>query len=223
MLVVGSDGNIVTMDIPSGGATGDIIGTVDENNNILLSGNLSDGTYILKYENEDGTYSDVGNLIIGEIKPSEPEPITGNLFNLETTKINTRYSSSGSEKAQNGVWLTDLIPLDIATDHTIYVKNAIMMRDVGVAPSPVVSFFNESGGYLGNIQCNAASASYIYYTELLGENYTKIKLDTTYTTRYDWWTNVKYMRIAGVEDENGGVITKNDIADVIITLNEPIE
>lgn len=217
ILVVGSDGNLILMDMPSGGITGDITGTVDENNNILLSGNLTDGTYVLKYENEDGTYSDVGTLVIGTV--------TRNLFNLETTKINTRFSgSSASEKAQNGVWLTDLIPLDISTHHTIYVKNAVMVRDVGTPPSPVVSFFNEGGSYLGNIQCNSsAGTGYLEFTELLGENYAKIKLDTKYTVDAEWWANVKYMRIAGVEDESGAAITKDDITDVIIKLNEPIE
>ena len=225
MLVVGSDGNIVTMDIPSGGATGDVIGTVDENNNILLSGNLSDGTYVLKYENEDGTYSDVGNLVIGEIKPSEPEPepTPGNLFNLETTKLNTRLNSSGTEKTANGVWLTDLIPLNPVTDHTIYVKNAIMMRDVTTSPWPQLNFFDESGKYLFNIGTNASNSSYKDYTELLGENYTKIRLDTNHTTVNVLWSSVRYMRIAGIENESDTVITKDDIKDVIITLNVPIE
>ena len=217
ILVVGTDGILTLMDMPSG-SVGDITGVVDTNNDILLSGDLAVGTYILKYENADGTYSEVGTIVISAV-----EEDTSNLFNLETTKINTRFSgSSASEVAQNGVWLTDFIPLDIATDHTIYVKNAIMMRDVGVAPSPVVSFFDADQAYLGNIQCNAANASYIYYTELLGENYTKIKLDTTYTTGREWWTNVEYMRIAGVEDESGAAITKDSIADVIIRLNDEI-
>lgn len=46
---------------------GDVIGTIDENNNIILSGNILDGTYTLKYLNEDGTYTEVGSLVVGEI------------------------------------------------------------------------------------------------------------------------------------------------------------
>ena len=223
MLVVGSDGNIIVMDIPSGeGVFGDITGTVDENNNILLVGDLADGTYVLKYENKDGTYSDVGTLVISAIEDDNSEVVEGNLFNLETTKINTRFSSSGSEKTQNGVWLTDLIPLDVSTHHSIYVKNAIMSRNVGTAPSPVVSFFGEGGTYLGQIQCNSANGGYINYTEVLGDRYTRIKLNTAYTTENSWWSSVKFMRIAGVEDESGAEITKDSIADVIIKLNEEI-
>ena len=43
-----------------------IFGYVDSDNNIVVSGNLSDGSYILKYENEDGSYTDIGTLDIGE-------------------------------------------------------------------------------------------------------------------------------------------------------------
>ena len=225
MLVVGSDGNITVMDIQSGGGiSGDITGTIDGNNNILLSGNLADGTYTLKYEYEDGTYGDVGQIIISTIEPSEPDPVvTGNLFDLKTTQINMRYSSSGSVKAENGVWLTDLIPIDITQNTVIYIKNAVMSRNVGIAPSPVVSFFNEAGTLLGQLQCNSANANYTQYTEILVDGYTRIKLDTPYVTENTWWSNdIKFIRIAGVENEDGSAIAStDDIADVIIKY-EPI-
>ena len=226
MLVVGSDGYITVMDIPTGeGVFGDITGTVDENNNILLVGNLADGTYVLKYENNDGTYSDVGTLVVGTIEPpSEPEQDPGNLFNSATTQINIRYSSSGSAKAQNGVWLTDLIPIDISQNTEIYIKNAIMSRNVGTAPSPVVSFFNEGGNLLGQLQCNSANANYTQYTEILADRYTRIKLGTPYVTENTWWSSsIKFIRIAGVENEDGSAIASSaDIADVVIKY-EPIE
>lgn len=72
ILVVGTDGNLTLTDMPEGGASGDVTGVVDENNNILLTGDLADGTYKLKYENEDGTYTEIGTLEIGAIP--EPEP-----------------------------------------------------------------------------------------------------------------------------------------------------
>lgn len=43
---------------------GDVVGTLDENNDIVLTGSLSDGTYTLKYENADGTFTEIGNLVI---------------------------------------------------------------------------------------------------------------------------------------------------------------
>lgn len=42
-----------------------VFGVVDENNTIKVTSQLSDGVYALKYENADGTYSDVGIITIG--------------------------------------------------------------------------------------------------------------------------------------------------------------
>ncbi len=74
ILVVGTDGNLTLTDMPEG-TGGDVIGVLDESNNILLSGDLADGTYTLKYENEDGTYSEIGTLEVGAI-PKPVEPVT---------------------------------------------------------------------------------------------------------------------------------------------------
>jgi hypothetical protein len=45
-------------------ATGDVIGYVDENNNIVVRGNLAEGTYSVKYEMDDGTTVDIGDLVV---------------------------------------------------------------------------------------------------------------------------------------------------------------
>lgn len=49
---------------PSGGVSGDVVGNVDSNNNIVLVGNLTDGTYTIKYEMADGSIVDIGNLVL---------------------------------------------------------------------------------------------------------------------------------------------------------------
>jgi hypothetical protein len=41
-----------------------IFGYVDENNNIIVSGNLADGTYSVKYEMEDGSTVEIGDLVL---------------------------------------------------------------------------------------------------------------------------------------------------------------
>lgn len=45
-------------------ATGDVVGWVDSANNIVLTGNIPDGTYTLKYEKENGEQINVGNLVV---------------------------------------------------------------------------------------------------------------------------------------------------------------
>lgn len=42
-----------------------ISGYVDENNNIIVKGNLNSGSYNVKYEQEDGTTVDIGQVEIG--------------------------------------------------------------------------------------------------------------------------------------------------------------
>ena len=86
-----------------GGAIGDVIGTLDENNNIILTGELADGTYTLKYENADGTYSEIGTLVVAEAPEAEEIinqiPISidskGEVYNGTGYKQNTRIKSDG--------------------------------------------------------------------------------------------------------------------------------
>ena len=74
-----------------------LFGVPDENKNILLSGNLADGTYTLKWQNEDGTYTDIGTLDVGTIVK------VVNLFEKYTYRLNERYSASSTAwKVQNG-------------------------------------------------------------------------------------------------------------------------
>lgn len=54
---------IVAMVIASLGGN-PVFGYVDKNNNILVSGNLPDGTYSVKYEMEDGSTVNIGNLVL---------------------------------------------------------------------------------------------------------------------------------------------------------------
>lgn len=61
ILAIDSNGYIVPVDLPIGDS---ITGEVDESNNLIISGNIADGTYIVKYEHSDGTYTDIGSLII---------------------------------------------------------------------------------------------------------------------------------------------------------------
>lgn len=57
------DGAPVGTGIPQG-QSGDVFGYVDENNTIVLNGNLADGTYTLKYEMSNGDIVDIGNMVL---------------------------------------------------------------------------------------------------------------------------------------------------------------
>lgn len=57
------DGAPVGTGIPQG-QSGDVFGYVDENNTIVLNGNLADGTYTLKYEMSNGDIVNIGNMVL---------------------------------------------------------------------------------------------------------------------------------------------------------------
>lgn len=88
-----------------------VFGTVDEENNIILSGDLADGTYTIKYEDAEGNVTEIGTLT------SAVEPAYTNLFVADTATLNTRMSgSSSSSKAANGYVMTAniILPEEIA-------------------------------------------------------------------------------------------------------------
>ena len=63
-----------------------IFGYVDENNNIVLSGNLADGTYTVKYELDDGTTIDIGDLVLAD------EPAAPTITSISASKTTTSYT-----------------------------------------------------------------------------------------------------------------------------------
>lgn len=119
IFVVGTDGNITLIDMPEGGASGDVTGVIDENNNILLNGNIPEGTYTLKYLNEDGTYTEVGSLVVGAIVTYT---ITQNLTNVtsdnSTAEVIEGQSLTVNLTANSGYNMKSIIVTMGGTDIT---------------------------------------------------------------------------------------------------------
>ncbi|MBR3963884.1 MAG: hypothetical protein IKJ80_00565 [Clostridia bacterium] len=83
---------IVQMVIESLGGN-PIFGYVDENNNIIVSGNLADGSYSVKYEMEDGSTVDIGDLVLDT---NVYYSITNNLTNCTNSNGATQVVEGGS-------------------------------------------------------------------------------------------------------------------------------
>jgi hypothetical protein len=117
MLIVGADGNLTLADIPENIGGGDVIGMVDENNNIIITGNLADGTYVFKYENTDGTYADIGSLVVGGVVEYS---ITANLTNCTASSGNAEIIKEGETVTlkyvvNNGFVFTDTVTVSGAS------------------------------------------------------------------------------------------------------------
>lgn len=73
-----------------------IFGYVDEDNNIIVQGDLADGTYSVKYEMEDGSTVDIGNLVLDS---NTYYSVTKNLTNCTISNSATQVVGGGSYSA----------------------------------------------------------------------------------------------------------------------------
>lgn len=73
-----------------------IFGIVDENNNIIVNGDLPDGTYTVKYEMEGGKIINIGNLVLDS---NVYYTVTKNLTNCTISNSATQIVQGGSYSA----------------------------------------------------------------------------------------------------------------------------
>lgn len=202
ILVVGADGNLTLTDMPQGG---DVIGTLDESNNILLSGALADGTYTLKYENEDGTYSEIGTLEVGaaEAEPTNLFVVGGNGFIL-----NGRCSSAGADRTDtNGCIVSNYI--EVANGDTVYIKNAT-----------VVTADITSSGYSGMQLTDGSTIGFFPNNTEYLTDYTVANGITQFTVNHESAASIRICL-----DVSFGTATTSEAVEskgIIITVNEPL-
>lgn len=73
-----------------------VFGYVDENNNIIVSGNLADGSYNVKYEMENGSTVDIGDLVLDT---RTYYTVKNNLTNCTSNNNATKAVEGGSYSA----------------------------------------------------------------------------------------------------------------------------
>lgn len=109
-----------------------VFGRVDADNNIILTGELADGTYTIKYEDGEGNVSDVGSIVVA------PEPTYTNVLPLaigsdgkpynggKGWKAGTRLNSSGAESTSSAteIEVTGFIP--VKNGDVIYLSGITM-------------------------------------------------------------------------------------------------
>lgn len=99
-----------------------VFGVVDENNIIKITSQLSDGEYVLKYENEDDTYSEIGTITIGN---GESGVTT---YDVDIASIgytdNARWSISSGDirTGATGYTAINLIPITRPEGKTVTIE-----------------------------------------------------------------------------------------------------
>lgn len=194
-----------------------VFGTVDEENNIILTGNLSDGTYTLKYEDAEGEQTEIGTVVIGT-GSSEPVlinqiPIStdtdGSIYNGKGYKEGTRISSSsGSISANDATDLTGFIPVKMG--------DVIRMKNVDFKWATVAS----AGGlhyYSSDKTTKLVSLNTSGYPNI--QELSPTEMDAVYdesgnliqftVTNYGDLSNPGYLRVCASNIDDSSIITVN--------------
>jgi hypothetical protein len=205
-----------------------ISGTIDTNKNILLSGDLADGTYTVLYNSPEEGLVTVGTIIQG-VKYTNVLPtavdcynavffdkgyidnyyLGGNLYRLD--KYN--YITSGT-----GYFATGFIPYTIDQARScipFYVKGIDLNLSSLPAYMRAAMFpkynYTEWSGYMTFASTDTINNMTI---TKLGEKYYKLTPNQNFYTLHAWSSsNTKYIRFS----------FQGSGAGVIITVNEPID
>lgn len=187
-----------------------VFGRVDADNNIILTGNLESATYTVKYENEDGTLTDIGTISFEAVAYTNLADQTS--ADWLTDK---RINSSGVLKDAAGWDMTNYIPV---TDTSILHVKGFDAMTSGPDNNNYgrVYFYGPDKSYIGYIQPNAPGSTTV------SNAITTADYDAA-VTLFDWGTIKNYYEAYRDADipyiRFGGVTT----ADVIITDGENIQ
>jgi hypothetical protein len=200
-----------------------VFGRVDDDNNIILSGTLANGTYTVKYEDAEGNIINVGsishekyiNMLLKAIASD------GTLYNGgQGWKTGYRLNSSAVEKEQANFEVTGFIPVKL--------NDKVYLKDVGwnVFPSTgdfgvdvgitYVWAYDSNFNYIGyNLASGYTNISKDLYTIDTKGNLTEFTVNSKfiYQVTQGSLDNVAYIRLCCLD------ISSNSI----ITVNQPIE
>lgn len=199
------------------GASGDVVGNMGENNVIILTGNLTDGTYTFVYEMEDGTQIEIGTKELTDepvIKYTNKIPTSintdGTAFSSTGIQSGKRWSSSGtlSSGQSNTTGLIACKANDI-----VYLQKCGLYNKAGTAEAHRVTFWNASKGILG----------YEQPWKLTGTYMTDVQWTDGFITQF----KVKqdgFFAVSGINATAASALGVTEVLDTdsIITINEPI-
>lgn len=173
-------------------ATGNIVGYIDENNTIVLKGDLAEGVYSVKYEMEDGSTADIGNLVLDN---NVYHTITWNLTNCTYTSIHDGDTIADGESytanitADAGCELSSVVvtmgDMDItasAFDGTNAISIGGVTGDVvitAVAEAVVLENVLETVGYIAGTRIRSSTGEEQAYAGIEATGYIPIAYGQT--------------------------------------------
>lgn len=190
-----------------------VFGRVDADNNIILTGELVDGTYTVKYEDAEGNVSVIGTLnhtVVPEPTYTNQIPIStdenGNIYNGKGWIENKRLNSSGVVTDTNGygyTGVTGFIP--IAAGDTI--RTSANLADPNGSSQQSICFYDSNKTYIARHQYRNDTNKFDYNLFVVNDD--KSITFTHNDTYLELGKTAAYVRFcfAGIVD--GAIITKN--------------
>ena len=117
-----------------------VFGRVDADNNIILTGELAEGSYTLKYEDAEGNVTEVGTISTIE---------TSGEIEVELTmgKID---SSNGTITASDNMLYSQLIPIESGKTYRLVAN--------GICGGFKIAYYNSSGTFISCTSSNLAAS-----------------------------------------------------------------
>ena len=152
-------------------------------------------------------------------------PSYTNLFIPGDAQVNKRFSSSGniSSSAENGSVVVGsyihVSSIDKAKTTYMYIKGAkaVDANHTSKYTYSVTYDDNKTIGYVSQYNTATATLNVDFEYETLGDNYGRFKL-----SNIRGWSTAKYIRINLFVNTTSTAISASDIANMIITIDEPI-
>lgn len=200
-----------------------VFGTIDANNNITLTGKLTDGTYTIKYEDGEGNVTTIGTYTSSPATINQiPLSINADGSQYVGTngedgyKTGYRLNSSGVETAAGtNVAVTGFIPAKL-NDEIRFKNIGFKLSDSNYAHAYVgvydENFAHIAAGSATNLANNVSNSC----TADASGNLAYIKLDTSKSSNI---TKAAYIRVSYLFNY-GGI---GNAGDAIITVNQTIE
>lgn len=212
-------------------ASGVAVVEVDANKNITLAGNLADGAYILKYENADGSTTEICTLNVsgGTGTPDLPDvPVTPAYTNLVPTakahtNLSTVYNGTGYKDGTYASSSSPYVGTDAATTCTgvipvqggtvLYIKGITLNAGTNSHCRVGIGNNHLTNGGIAAKSVKAVNAMSDYATlETLGDQYYKLTISASYVSANFDSSYQIYVWISGIGTG----------ANLIVTNNEPI-
>lgn len=187
-----------------------VFGTVDADNNIILSGALADGTYVVKYEDAEGNVTEIGTIVHSD---------TTNLADPSSAEwlVNKRLNSSGAvvDAAAYGAGgaVTNFIPCkngDVIRVKGLNISNYYADTN-GTASRGFAYFYAENKSTIIAKNVPADGNGWVYsngiWTYTVGTSLTAVSGSNS---------DIRYARLTGI------YYSGYTAQDVVITVNQEI-